>query len=160
MCCTDVLPESLERTRRRLPDATCVLVEPTDRRLPAEDASIDLLLVCEVPSVTEAEWFPGEARRVLRPGGVLVFSHHNSRSYRGLAYRGARKLQTLWGGDRLKPYYYNGPPYESLRATLLDLGFEIVQQEGLLLACHLDGEVIRLWSLPQPVSSRCLGFAR
>ena len=128
--CTDVLPESLERTRRRLPDATCVLVEPTDRRLPAKDASIDLLLVCEVPSVTEAEWFPREARRVLRPDGVLVFSHHNSRSYRGLAYRGARKLQTLWGGDRLKSYYYNGPPYESLRATLLNLGFEIVNQEG------------------------------
>jgi SAM-dependent methyltransferase len=128
--CTDIAPESVERSRRRLPGAKCVLVQALDERLPVENESIDLLLVCEVPPVTEAAWFPAEARRVLRRDGVLVFSHHNSRSYRGLAYRAARKLQILWRGNRLKSYFYNGPAYGSLRRALVDLGFEIVREEG------------------------------
>jgi SAM-dependent methyltransferase len=128
--CTDIVPESIERTRRRLPGAECILVEATDERLPVEDGTVDLLLVCEVPSVTEAAWFPTEAQRVLRKDGVLVFSHHNSCSYRGAIYRAARKLQILWGGNRLKSYYYNGPSYGSLRDRLTGLGFEIVQEEG------------------------------
>ena len=128
--CTDIVPESVERARRRLPAAKCILVRAADERLPVEDESIDLLLVCEVPPVTEAAWFPAEARRVLRRDGVLVFSHHNSQSYRGLAYRAAHKFQKLWRSTRLKSYYYHGPSYGSLRRSLVDLGFEIVREEG------------------------------
>jgi hypothetical protein len=106
------------------------LVQPSDERLPVADGSIGLLLVCEVPQVTEAAWFPSEARRVLRDGGLLVFSHHNSHSYRGLAYRVGCRLQSLWSGTRLKPYYYHGPSYRSLRRRLVHLGFEFVREEG------------------------------
>jgi SAM-dependent methyltransferase len=128
--CTDIVPESVERSRRRLPGANCILSKPTDERLPVEDGSIGLLLVCEVPPVTESSWFPAEARRVLRPNGVLIFTHHNSRSIRGLAYRVVRELQRLRGGERLRSCYYNGPTYGSLRQALLDRGFEIVREEG------------------------------
>lgn len=128
--CTDIVPESVDRASRRLPGADCILVKATDERLPVEDGSVGLLLVCEVPQVTEAAWFPQEARRVLRPGGVLVFSHHNSQSYRGLAYRVACRLQSLWGGTRLKPYYYHGPSYGKLRSVLTGLGFAMVREEG------------------------------
>ncbi len=128
--CTDIVSESVERTRRRLPGAECILVKETDERLPVEDVSVGLLLVCEVPPVTEAAWFPAEARRVLRRNGALVFSHLNSGSYRALAYRAGYQLQSIWGGRRLKPYYYNGPTYGSLRETLVHLGFEIVREEG------------------------------
>ena len=128
--CTDIVPAAIERARRRLPSANCILVSPSDERLPVEDGSIGLLLVCEVPQVTEAAWFPGEALRVLRRGGLLVFSHHNSHSYRGLAYRVACRFQSLWSGTRLKPYYYHGPSYRKLRRRLVHLGFEFVREEG------------------------------
>lgn len=128
--CTDIEPDSIARSRRRLPGAECILVQATDERFPVEDKSIDLLLVCEVPEVTEAAWFPAEARRVLRQDAILVFSYHNSQSLRGLAYRVARKLQGLWRGNRLKSYYYNGPAYDNLRRTLVNLGFEFVREEG------------------------------
>ena len=43
-------------------------------------------------AVTGSTWFWHEARRALRPGGALVFTHWNRLSWRGLAYRAMHRL--------------------------------------------------------------------
>jgi ubiquinone/menaquinone biosynthesis C-methylase UbiE len=127
--CTDIVPNAVATAQRRLPNAKCYVVGPTDSRLPVEDGSIDLLLVYEAPPVVEADWFPTEARRVLRKGGVLVFTHLNSGSYRAYIYRILRSMQRLWKGERFKAYY-NGPSYSAFRTTLTKLGFQFQRETG------------------------------
>lgn len=125
--CTDTNAEVLNLCARRLPDARCVLTGAEDEQLPAHDGELGLLLVYEVVPVTNADWFPTEAARVLRRGGILVFSHHNPVSIRALGYRAASLL-----GRRSKSWaFYNGPSYASLRASMRQAGLEIVHQEGL-----------------------------
>jgi SAM-dependent methyltransferase len=127
--CTDIVPNAVATAQRRLPDAKCFVVQPSDSRLPVDDGSIDLLLVYEAPAVAEADWFPTEARRVLRKDGILIFTYLNSRSYRAMIYRVLRGLQQIWGGERFKDYY-NGPSYPELRNTLAKLGFRILKESG------------------------------
>jgi hypothetical protein len=127
--CTDIVPESVRTCQGRLPTAKCILVNPSDTRLPVEDGSVRLLVVYEVPPVTEAAWFPAEARRVLQQNGILVFTHLNSHSYRAIAYRAVRRIQRFWKGERFKAHY-DGPSYSSLRSTLVRLGFEMEREEG------------------------------
>jgi SAM-dependent methyltransferase len=82
--CTDVDPEALRACQERIPTAKCILVNPGDRTIPCADASADLLLCIEVNPVIHSDWFPGEANRVLRPGGVLFGVFLNSNSPRGM----------------------------------------------------------------------------
>lgn len=128
--CTDIDPKVLKLCGERLPQARCVLSRPGCERLPAGDGELALLLVYEVVQVTDASWFPTEAARVLRPGGILAFSHYNSASLRAGTYRAA----ALMGRSRSKNLYYRGPSYTSLRRSMARAGFEIVQEDGIAWA--------------------------
>jgi SAM-dependent methyltransferase len=105
--CTDVDPDSLARCAERIPSARCVLVSPDDHTLPVRAGEVDLLLVYEVNEVVESPWFPAEAARVLRPGGLLVCSYWNARSLRGLLYRTLAKVsrRSTDGIRRFQGYY-------------------------------------------------------
>jgi hypothetical protein len=70
--CTEVDPQVLELCVSRLPEAKCVLTSPSDERLPAADGDLALPLVYEVAPVTNAAWFPLEARRALGRGALEV----------------------------------------------------------------------------------------
>ena len=130
--CTDVDAEALALCGRRLPEATCLLVEPEATTIPVGDGSARLVLVSEVAPVSQSEWFPGEAARVLEQGGILVCTFYNPASLRGLAYRGLRGLQR-WrkGGTRFHEHYYSGPSYARFRKDLQRAGFRMLDQEGI-----------------------------
>jgi len=70
----DVSAVALERARRRLLDATLVLVR-TDAVLPFDDGGFDLMLCAEtLEHVRDVQLLLSEARRVLRPGGTLAIT--------------------------------------------------------------------------------------
>jgi SAM-dependent methyltransferase len=121
LICTEVDAETLAICQRRLPEATCVLVDGREERIPAAAGSARLLVAIEVPPVVERASFPAEAARVLEPGGLLVCTYHNPRSLRGIVYRLAA---------RRRPYY-SGRPYSAFRAALRRAGLEVVAEEGL-----------------------------
>ena len=79
--CTDVDAKSLARCAERIPSARCVQVSSTDETLPVATGEVALLLVYEVNEVVESSWFPREAARALRPGGMLVCSYWNCLLY-------------------------------------------------------------------------------
>lgn len=126
--CADINAGELGRCRQRLPGAECVLLNRGARTLPFEDRSARLVLVFEVPPLTQAQWFPAEAARVLAPGGALVCTFHNPLSWRGAAVRlrsalsAARRSRT-WGT-------YEGPTYRRFRAALRTNGLVVVNEQG------------------------------
>lgn len=77
------------------PFPTTVRPDPADR-LPDEDASFDVvvctLVLCTVP---DPQAVLSEVRRVLRPGGRLLFIEHVV-AERGLWVTGQRLLEPLW----------------------------------------------------------------
>ena len=128
--CVDVDPATLELCGRRLPEATCVLVDRGDQVIPADDGQLALLLIYEVAPVTNAAWLPAEAARVLRPDGILVFSDYNPASIRAIVRRGAAVLDAR----RRSGEFYRGPTYRRLRTTLTCHGLESIYEEGLARA--------------------------
>ena len=131
--CTDVDEEMLELCGRRIPEATCVLVQPTDATIPFDGASARLLLVSEVAPVSQSDWFPGEAGRVLEPGGVLVCTFYNPASPRGIAYRMLRRIEA-WRrgpGGHFYEHFYGGRSYVAFRRQLERQGFRLLREEGL-----------------------------
>lgn len=131
--CSDVDPETLAICGRRIPEATCVLVDASDTRIPVDDGTARLLLVSEVAPVSQSEWFPAEAARVLEPGGILVCTFYNRTSLRGLAYRTLRRIEQLRGHSQahFQEHYYGGPTYVGFRKTLKALGFQVLREEGI-----------------------------
>jgi SAM-dependent methyltransferase len=125
LVCTDVDATTLALCAERIPEATCVLVDSADTRLPCDDAAVQLLLAYEVDPVTSASWFPSEAARVLAAGGILVCTFLNRRSVRGAAYLALHRL------GRRRHDYYVGPTYGAYRRALRDTGLEPVRQLGL-----------------------------
>lgn len=96
-----VATETSARTISRLaavaPNVEPVQVSPDDRRLPLAGGEADCVLCIEVPELASAPWFYDEAGRVLKPGGLLVMTAHNGRSWKGLAAalrRGKYRMQT------------------------------------------------------------------
>jgi ubiquinone/menaquinone biosynthesis C-methylase UbiE len=68
----DVSHVALERARGRVPNAQIVELEP-DAPLPLGDGEFDLVLCAEtIEHVRDVQLLLSEARRVLRPGGMLA----------------------------------------------------------------------------------------
>jgi SAM-dependent methyltransferase len=125
--CVDVREEAIELCRERMPSARCLLVRPDDTSFPDADSSIGLLLVYEVPPVTNSPWFASEAARVVKPGGVLVCTVSNPKSVRGTVYRARMPVSP----SRREKRVYAGPSFQDVRRRLGAHGFELVDEEGL-----------------------------
>lgn len=81
------------------------LIEGTAEAIPLDDGSVDTVLttwtMCTIPDVARAL---GEARRVLRPGGRLLFVEHGlapERNVRRWQHRLAPLWKTITGGCHL-----------------------------------------------------------
>jgi SAM-dependent methyltransferase len=86
----DVSLVALKRARRRLPEATIVLLEAGER-LPFEPESFDLVLCADtVPEVQDVALTVADAKRVLAPGGTLAITApaHGRRTGVGVLTRG------------------------------------------------------------------------
>jgi SAM-dependent methyltransferase len=155
--CVDISAEAVELCRLRIPSARCLLVKSDDRSFPVADSSVDLLLVYEVPTVTNSPWFAAEAARVLEPGGMLVCTITNPASIRAAAYRAA----TLVSASRRRwRITYEGPTFQDARRDLEAHGFNLLRQEGLGWAPfnrHSDSRLIPYFTwLEQVVGLRRL----
>jgi SAM-dependent methyltransferase len=70
----DVSLVALKRARKRLPEATMVLVEP-GHRLPFEDESFELVLCADtIQEVQDVAQLVSDVKRVLAPGGMLALT--------------------------------------------------------------------------------------
>jgi 2-polyprenyl-3-methyl-5-hydroxy-6-metoxy-1,4-benzoquinol methylase len=70
----DVSLVALKRARRRLPDATIVLLDP-GRRLPFENESFELVLCADtIQEVQDVAQLVADVKRVLVPGGMLALT--------------------------------------------------------------------------------------
>jgi ubiquinone/menaquinone biosynthesis C-methylase UbiE len=130
MICSDVNADSLDLVRRRIPTATCVRVDSAAHSLPCATASIAMIVCIEVFEVVNAEWFPGEAARVLKPGGVIVGVVNNRLSWRGQAYRVMRVLdpKRRTYSEDLSLYKYT---YNDWKRRFAAEGFRMAHEEGL-----------------------------
>jgi SAM-dependent methyltransferase len=129
----DISLVALKRARRRLPNATLVLIEAGER-LPFEDESFDLVLCADtIQEVQDLAHLVAEVKRVLRPGGTLALT--------APAYGRSTGWSVLRHGFR-EQFDPRGPALRFLTrrslGDLLDLaGFhpiEIDRAEGRLLA--------------------------
>ena len=120
--CTDVDADVLTLCGERLPEAQCVLVSPEDTTLPCGNGTISLLLCVEVHSVIDSDWFMGEARRVLRPNGIVVGVLLNRTSLRGLFVRAKRFLGVAQNLYRWR--------YRDWHERMRQAGFQIQYTEG------------------------------
>jgi ubiquinone/menaquinone biosynthesis C-methylase UbiE len=126
--CADVKETALKICQRRLPDACTVLVSPDSTELPASTGTLRLVLAFEVPAVTQAPWFASEVRRVLAPGGGLVFNFRNPSSWRGVGGKAWYRLSARRRSRTDSSYF--GPSYRRFRRLLRRQGFRIVYEEG------------------------------
>jgi SAM-dependent methyltransferase len=101
-------------------------------RMPYEDSSADLLLSIEAIShYLDVDAFMDEARRVLRPGGVLVISDGNN----GLNPKIRRETYDIWEAVENGPAGAEvrglvlGDPYREVRRQLLEREFPSLSEE-------------------------------
>jgi SAM-dependent methyltransferase len=70
----DVSLVALKRARKRLPEATMVLLDP-GRRLPFEDETFELILCADtIEEVQDVAHLVADVKRVLAPGGMLALT--------------------------------------------------------------------------------------
>jgi Methyltransferase domain len=127
MTCTDVNPVTLEKCRRTVPTANCVLVSPESASLPCAAASQAFMLCVEVAPVIGSNWFFGEARRGLANQGILMGVFWNRASVRGLGVNVKAKLC-----GRVDTFYRH--PYSWFRHQLRTNGFTLLLEEGICWA--------------------------
>ena len=65
-------------------NVTPLLVSPESKRLPLQDATADVILSIQAADLAQTGWFHQECGRVLKPGGVLILTLQNRRSWKGL----------------------------------------------------------------------------
>ena len=121
--CTDVDAGALAVCEQRIPDATCVCVDPNSQDLPCGTNTVQLLLCIEVDEVLECDWFVREASRVLDDEGVLVGVFQNLISWRGFA----KRFMPL-RDDGIIDYKVS---YAAWRKKMQQEGFKFVREEGL-----------------------------
>jgi SAM-dependent methyltransferase len=119
---TDVNALSVERCRDLMPDAQCHLVDPDDHSLPAQDASLGMVVCIEVFMVVGEPWFRDEVARALQPGGLFVGEFNNKWSWRGLLHHAVTRLRGGWD------YYSRG--YLPWKKQLEQAGFVVEYEEG------------------------------
>jgi len=129
--------------RPRTLDFDCDFLEASAESIPLDDGCIDsVLMTYTLCSIADVSTALAEVRRVLRPGGRLIFCEHGTAPDLSVR-RWQNRLNPLWrrisGGCNLN----REPP-----ALLRQGGFEIRELE----ACYLPG-----W---RPVSFNYLGVAR
>jgi ubiquinone/menaquinone biosynthesis C-methylase UbiE len=87
----------LARERARAANVDVEFLGLPSEQIPLEDASVDTVLstytLCTIPDVARAL---GEMRRVLAPGGVLIFSEHG-RAPDASVQRWQNRLDGVWG---------------------------------------------------------------
>ncbi len=93
----DPSPELLAIARRRAAGRAVTLLEGSAEMLPLDDASVDAVVTTwTLCSVSDAARALAEARRVLRPGGSLLFVEHG-RSPSPRVARWQDRLDRPWG---------------------------------------------------------------
>lgn len=122
MVCLDVNDEVLKICKKRIPEATCILVKPTDNKIPYANDSVNLLLCVEVAPVIQSDWFINEAFRVLQNDGLIVGVFWNLLSFRGLFSH----IKTSFAGG----FDYYKIAYRSWKYDLSISGFRILHEEG------------------------------
>ena len=130
LTCTDREKCRLELCRKRLPSARCLLVDAAEESLPVDSSSMNLVVCLEVLEVGTAKWFPGELYRVLRPGGVALFTFFNSMSLRGVVHR----IIHGFGNNSPNRFFYVGPSYGRYRRLVTGAGLKMVRELGFCWA--------------------------
>jgi SAM-dependent methyltransferase len=149
----DVDPDAVRAHRDRNPEADCLIVDPNNERLPVADGAASLVVCIEVLAVAHSAWFPGEARRVLAPGGRVVAVVWNRHSLRGLLADWSARVRT----EGSHPHYCTS--YRDWRARLRRAGFTIDAEQGLCWFPFGRSSESRLISTCV-VAERWLGLAR
>ena len=121
LICLDINPHALKLCQRRIPEASCILVTEDNRVLPCKDNSLGMLLCIEVP-VIAARWFTDEARRALRPGGILVGVFQNRLSWRGVIGH--------WRANIQGRFDWYSRTYPEWRRALNKQGFTFLREIG------------------------------
>ena len=121
--CVDIDASSLGRAQAANPKAQCILADRNLRRLPAGDGEVGLVLCIGVYRMLESDWFLGEVKRVLKPGGLFSGAFFNRCSPRGY-YRYA--MDKAFGGQDCYVQSYG-----SWRHRARTEGFDFVEERGL-----------------------------
>lgn len=92
----DPSAELLEKARQRVGSLPVELVQAGAEQLPLEDASIDtVLLTFTLCTIPEVETALQQMRRVLKPGGTLLFCEHG-RAPDAAVQRWQDRLNPVW----------------------------------------------------------------
>jgi SAM-dependent methyltransferase len=92
--------------------------------LPVQDGCVDVVSAIEVPAASDEKWFRDECKRVLAPGGIVIVTAFNARSYKGMITRIMHRERSPWSG-----LYYQESLAEQLELWR-NAGFEVVRKRG------------------------------
>jgi hypothetical protein len=83
----DVAPEVIAHARRAYPGDNLTFLEGSCTAIPLDDGAVDLVVSFEtLEHIAEHEVMMAEVRRVLRPGGALLLSTPDKRTYSDLPH--------------------------------------------------------------------------
>jgi SAM-dependent methyltransferase len=123
-CVFDVNPVPLAALGRRQPAVPAVLMSTRVQEWPLASDRADCLLCIEVP-VVDDDAFLQQCHRVLRAGGLLIFTMLNRESYKGVAKAVVhRGRQTEYHGET---YQHS---LRGMRRRLRQSGFSVLRQQG------------------------------
>jgi SAM-dependent methyltransferase len=128
----DVIVEEVNSLPLRLlhknnPAIPAILQDPQLKSFPFNDQVADYMLCIEVPDLTESDWFFPEARRILKRGGLLIFTTHNRCSYKGF-YKKILLKEDGKSDDWYKIHYKSN--YSQVKDRLARAGFNLIEALG------------------------------